>query len=147
MKVNLKHHQQNYSGTCDGLVYYATRHSNQLYARQYVRPRYTVANQTLGNSIRHLESLQPSQPFIKDLRQYIGLYNSRLWPDEKPLHNWHALYVRLMFAQAKALSIPVTCLTRELIESQMLPCHSVKTAVDAGLLAIVDGYERLENDL
>lgn len=147
MKVNLKHSQQDYSGSCDGLVYYRTRHSNQLYARRHVCPRYSSANKALGDSIRHLESLNPSQLFINDLRQYIGLYNSRLWPDEKPLHNWHALLIRLMFAQARIINIPVTSLSRELIYSQMLPCHTVKSSVDAGLLAVVDGSDRLISEL
>lgn len=145
MKVNLKHRQQNYSGACDGLVYYSTRRGNQLYARRYVRPRYTAANQTLGNNTRHLETLRPSQAYIDDLRQYISIYNARLWQDEPPLRNWHAQFVRLMYAQARALAIPLTSLTRDLIDDQMLPCRSVKRAVEAGFLMPVAGYERLVN--
>lgn len=147
MKVSLQHCQQSFSGVCDDLVYYRTRRSGQLYARRYVRPRYTAANQLMGNNIRHLEALQPSALFINDLRQYISLYNARLRQDEKHLHNWHALYVRLMFAQAKAAGIPIQDITRELIQSAALPCRSVKTAVEEGLLSRVEGFERLDNEM
>ena len=34
-----------------------------------------------------------------------------------------------------------------LIQSQDIPCRSVKTAVEAGLLMEVEGYERLENPM
>jgi ABC-type glycerol-3-phosphate transport system substrate-binding protein len=147
MKVTLKHRQHNYKGECDDLVYYTTRGSNQLFARRYVRPRYTAANQMIGNSGKHIKTLRPSEGYIQDLKHYIDLYNSRLWPDEPHLHNWYALFVRLMFAQAKALSIPIFSLTFELINAQQLPCRSVKTAVEAGLLMEVEGYERLENPM
>jgi len=50
-----------------------------------------------------------------------------------------------MLSQAEALSIPVTSLTKELIQCQSLPCRTVKSAVEAGLLSEVEGYERLEN--
>jgi hypothetical protein len=34
-----------------------------------------------------------------------------------------------------------------LIQSQCLPCRTVRSAVEAGLLMEVEGYERLENPL
>ena len=147
MKVTLKHRQHHFAGECDDLVYYTTRGSNQLIARRYVRPSYSAANRTLGNSGKHIKTLRPAAGYIQDLKLYIDLYNSRLWPDDPPLNNWYALFVRLIFAQAKALSIPVTSLTKELIQNQSLPCRTVRSAVEAGLLMEVEGYERLENPM
>jgi len=145
MKVSLKHRQHKYSGDCDDLVYYIRRGCNQLIARRYVRPRYSESNRALGTSGKHLKSLRPSLGYIQDLRLYIQLFNARLDQNQPPLNNWYAVFVHLMFAQAKALGIPITSLTLEIIDSQNLPVRTVKSAIEAGLLDMVDGYERMEN--
>lgn len=147
MKVTLKHRIAAYRGECDDLVYYRNRRTGGLVARRYVKPAYSSSNHRLGAATRHLNALAPSPLFMKDLKLYIELYNSLRDPEEGLINNSRGLYVKLMYAQAKALGINIIDLTRELISSQQLPCRSVKCAVEVGLLTAVEGYERLTNEL
>ena len=55
--------------------------------------------------------------------------------------NLWGLFLKLMWAMAKMRGLDLEFLTRETIESENLPCRSVKDAVEAGLLPMVKGYE------
>jgi len=147
MKVTLKHRLRSYQGECDDLVYYYNRRTGTTLARRYVKPRYSSANHKLGQGARHLRALNPSPLYLQDLKLYIELHNSLRDPEDGLLNNRWALYTKVMYAQAKALGLSVTQLTPELIQAQQSPCRCVKTAVEAGFLEVVEGYERLTNPM
>ncbi len=143
MKVTLKHRLGIYQGECDDLVYYYNSKLKTMVARRYTKPRASQSNARLSSNSKHLKALNPSAAFIADLKLYLLLHNSELKAGAKLINNHYALYTRLMYAQARALDIPVTELSRALIESAPLPCRSVKTAVEGGLIEEVEGYDRL----
>jgi len=144
MKVTLKHRLGIYQGECDDLVYYYNSKLKTMVARRYTKPRSSESNDRLAANSKHLKALNPSEAYVSDLKLYLLLYNSQLKPGNKPINNHYALYTRLMYEQARALGITVTDLTRDLIGSVPLPCRSGKSAVEAGLLDAVEGYERLD---
>lgn len=147
MEVKLAFEQWAYRGKCDGLVYYYNRRLRKMIARRYVKPRYSSTNQRLGEGAKHLKSLQPAELFMQDCRRYCQIHNAYLKKGEKPLSNSYSLYIRLMYRQAKALGISVLDLTRQMIEETPLPCRSIKTAVEGGLIPEVPGYKKLDKIL
>ena len=132
-----------YSGQCDGLVYYWSKRLDKMIARRYVVPRQSNSNRKLGAISRNLKALELSSGYIEDLKVYVALYNYQ--PREKCFVSWRNAFLTLMFAMAKGNSgVDLLTITREQIASDELPCRSVKSAVEAGLLTPVSGYERLD---
>ncbi|MDD4219278.1 MAG: hypothetical protein PHR10_03745 [Sphaerochaetaceae bacterium] len=76
---------------------------------------------------------------MNELKRYVRPYNADISEDEKPILSSHKLLIKLMYAQAKALGIDILVLNWEMVESRNLPCRSVKSAIEAGLLAEVKG--------
>ena len=134
MKVKMANYGPCLKGTVNGLVYYGNKNTNEIYARRYVKPKYSEVNKKLGLATKHLSAMNPPEEFMEDLKRYVLLYNSKISEYEKPIHSSYNLFIKLMHAQAKALGIDVLELSWEIIENQKLPCRSVKTAVEAGLL-------------
>jgi len=133
-----------YSGHCDGLVYYWNKRLGKMIARRYVVPKESNSNRWLGAISRNLKALELSSGYIEDLKVYVAMHNFQ--PHDKCLASWRNAFLMLMFALAKAdAEVDLLTITREQIESDDLPCISVKRAVEAGLLAPVSGYERLDN--
>lgn len=136
MKVLFKDLLKAYSGKCDGLVYYYNPRLDRVLCRRIGKPRETAQNRRLSEISRNLSALDPAAGYILDLKHYAALHSERQL-------NWRNVYIRMMYALEKAYGIDLTLLSREQIETQSLPCRSVKTAIEAGLLAPVPGYERL----
>ena len=146
MKVNYKHLIQSYRGKLDGLVYYYHPGLERCLARKHVIPRFTENNRRWRAIGRNLRDLQPSPGFRDDLRVYLYLRGRR---PALPVFNgnlWN-LFTTLMWAQARAADLDLETLTRAEIEALELPCRTVKTAVEAGLLPEVTGYELLVREL
>ncbi|HHZ15881.1 MAG TPA: hypothetical protein GX398_07230 [Candidatus Cloacimonetes bacterium] len=139
MKVTMKNCAPCLSGTMDGLVYYGNKSTNNVYARRYVKPRYTEVNKKLGLATKHLCSINVPDEFVNELKRYVVLHNANITEDEKPIRSSHNLFIKLMYAQAKALGIDILDLNWEMVESQDLPCRSVQSAIEAGLLTEVTG--------
>ncbi|MDD4309456.1 MAG: hypothetical protein PHO32_03680 [Candidatus Cloacimonetes bacterium] len=135
-----------YSGQCDGLVYYYSKRLDKLIARRYVVPKESNSNRKLGAISRNLKSLQLSEAYVADLKVYLALYSYQ--PHEKQFVSWRNVFLTLMFAMAKQFpSVDLLTITRSYIESNNLPCRSVKQAVESGLIPVVAGYEKLANEM
>lgn len=139
MKVKMKNCGPCLKGKLDGLVYYGNKNTNNIYARRYVKPKYTEVNKKLGLATKHLCAMNVPDEFTNELKRYVMLYNANIPEDEKPIRSSHNVFIKLMYAQAKALGIDILDLNWEMVESQDLPCRSVKSAIEAGLLAEVKG--------
>jgi hypothetical protein len=143
MKVLFKN-QMVYTGKNDGLVYYWSKRMDKMIARTYVVPKESNANRKLGAISRNLKHLELSEAYIADLKVYVAVYN--LKPRDKCFISWRNAFLTLMFNLAKANSeIDLVSITRAQIESEELPCICVKSAVEAGLLSHIEGYETLQN--
>jgi len=137
-----------FTGKLDGLIYYRSRHNGKLYVRRQWKFKHHPSHAPFAARMQNLKALAPSAGYLRDLKDYLPLYN-RL-PDNagKELNCWNNLYVKLMFALENAFpdTVNLATLTREQIQVQNLPCRTVKTAVEAGLLPLVKGYGRFEHE-
>ncbi|HPI25495.1 MAG TPA: hypothetical protein PLO57_03445 [Candidatus Cloacimonadota bacterium] len=136
MEVVFKNMLKAYSGKCDGLVYYYNSRLGRVLCRKHVIPRQNTHNRRMAAISRNLKALNPSPEFRQDLKLYAALYQ------DAPLSGQN-VYIKLMYALARVYGVDLATLTREQIGDQELPCATVKQAVDAGLLAPVQGYDRL----
>jgi hypothetical protein len=145
MKVTFRNMIQAYSGKCDGLVYYYNRKYNRMIVRQLPRHKETSQNSRFGAVAKNLKALAVSAGYRSDLMLYTELYSSQAKNWAHPVNGWYTVFVKLMWAMSHSLEIDLASLTREQIYTQELPCISVKTAVDAGLLVPVRDYQNLIN--
>ena len=140
MRMKPNHGKPRKKGT--GLIYSSHRDGEVIIARRYVYPKLSEQNTKTGTITANLFSLNPSEGYKQDLREYIRLYNATPQGEEKPLHAWNNLYLRLMHAMAKDdPTIDLRTLTREEIYARDLPCVSVKRAMEAGLLIEVNMWK------
>ena len=156
MKEFFKNMLQAYRGKCDGLVYYYNPRLNRMVARPHVKRRETEQNRLFAAIGANLKLIQPSEGFKRDLADYCDKYNRKARNYTRPLNNWYNAFTKMMWALAKTHSlegltppeagtpIDLRTLSRADIESNDLPCRSVKRAVEAGLLEPVPGYELLD---
>jgi hypothetical protein len=143
MKVHFKRAMDGYSGKSDDAVYYYHPRLNLCLVRDYVIPKESTATVRFKAVMANLKQIQPSEGYKRNLKDYLLQYNQLKDYQHKPMLTWNNLYVKLMFAMEKALpGVDLTTLTRQQIEQDVLPCRSVKAAVEAGLLPVVEGYAR-----
>jgi hypothetical protein len=142
MKVQFKNLLKAYSGHCDGLVYYYNPLADKMVCRRYVKPRASQGNARFIKINRRLKEIFPSPEYLSDLKYYAALAS-----DHTQHLNWRNVYLKMMFALQRDFGIDLATITREQIFSQNLPCKSVKSAVDAGLLAPVVGYQRMSAEM
>jgi hypothetical protein len=145
MRAYFKNMIQAYRGTCDGLIYYYNPRLDRVLVRPYVKPRPTEHSRRFGRIASNLRALQPSPGFKGDLSVYVDVCNRRTANADVILQNWYNAYTRLMWNLQRSAPeyIDLETLSREQIYANDLPCLSVRRAVEAGLLAPVNGYELL----
>jgi len=144
MKVWFKNMVLAYSGKCDGLVYYYNEKLGRMKSRKYVIPKSTEQNARFTSISVNLKALNISEDYKNDLRDYTLRYSTLNQYKTRPCLNWYSVFTLLMWNMSRALGIDLATLTREQIESEELPCRSVKDAVEAGLLPPVLNYQRLD---
>jgi hypothetical protein len=148
MKVRYKKAMCGYSGTVDEAVYYYHSGMDENLMRKYVRPKISMSNQRLRDTMANLKQIAPSAGYRRNLKDYLLAYKSRKEHRGEHLLTWNNLFLRLMFAMEKAYpEVFLTTLTREQIFAENLPCLTVRQAVEAGLLPQVEGYQRLTQEI
>ncbi len=86
-----------------------------------------------------------SDTFLDDCHKYIVAYNTQYRKQNKALTSWSAIWLKMMKAQHKAYpELDLDSLSREEFISRELPCRSIATAVDAGYLLAVPGYQKFK---
>ena len=137
-----------YYGKADDSIIYYIRKTNSFYIRR--RPHIERgANQNNFRSIMaNLQSLYPDYYYKQDMSFYLELYIQLPQNKYGAVISWCNLFMKLMFTMAGTLpGIDLKTLTKADIYANNLPCISVKSAVEAGLLPIVKGYERFLNGI
>jgi len=134
-----------FTGTSDELVYYFHPGLKRILCRRYVKPKTSNSNRRMGLVSKKLKSLCPSEGYIMDLKVYVAMYNRH--GNQCLILNWQNAFTKLMYAMAKAYDIDLLALTKDAIYVDNLPCISVRSAVAAGLLSLVKGYERLDKSI
>ncbi len=142
MEVTFKNLLHAYSGKCDGIVYYFNRRMNKVIARRVTKTKAQPQHLKLSAISTNLKKLKISEGYRANLKVYTEM--SRMQSGGKSsFYSWSNVYMKLMFNLAKEYSLDLSTITREQIYDSMLPCISVKTAVEASLLPPIPGYEAL----
>jgi hypothetical protein len=149
MKVLFKHLIQGYTGKADDLVIYYDRRLNRVIIRKNVPVKLTQRHENFGLVTQNLHRLNLSQGYKDDFRVYTDLYSRLRTNYDNPVSSWYNLFIRMMYGLAKAdpEHVDLKTITRLQIETDNLPCISVKSAIQAGLLPTVRNYERLDNPI
>jgi hypothetical protein len=147
MKVFFKNNIMAYSGKCDGLVYYYNSKLGRMMTRKWVTPKTSSQNILFSQISANLKALNLSESYKQDLRDYTIRYSTLKEFQTKPCLNWHSVFTKIMWAMKDALGLDLTTITREQIETDNLPCRTVKQAVEAGYIPVVRNYERLDNTM
>lgn len=104
-----------------------------------------VRTERLKNVMANLKNLNLSIGYKQNFKVYLIYYNDLKENREHQAITWSNLFMKILYKMAKDNpQIDLLTLSREQIETQNLPCKSVKAAIEAGLLPVVQGYERLD---
>jgi hypothetical protein len=144
MKAKVKLALPGYAGNMDDMVIYYNSTLNCLIARKKVIPKFTPNNQDLQDIFAFGRKIGLSEGFKADCKEYIKAYNRKFRRSNRALSSWPALWLKMMKAQlVKNPELNLATLTREDVLSMDLPCNSIRTAVQAGLLERVPGSDKL----
>lgn len=149
MKVKLEIPVRGLSGNTGGMIYYYDRRSGLTLGRR----KFTFKNHPQHPGFRQIQkqiyAIKPSQGYIYNLKDYIYSYNFMPGNELQMMRTWTNLFNRIMYNLAKTLpaQVDLATITRQQIYDQSLPCITVKTAVEAGLIPAVDGYERYDKQI
>jgi len=147
MKAKTKYGLTGYTGNVDDMIFYTLPNSDVLIGRR--KPEhFTQAAQHSDYRLiaKNLKKIQPSDAFKNDFRVYTSLYKD-LPEAKKSVSGWYNLYISMLWTMQKAGMADLKTLTRQQIYDNNLPCKSVKSAVQAGLLPAVLNYQSLDNGI
>jgi len=147
MKATVKEGIKGFSGKLDGAIYYYHPRLKRTLMRRAPKMPIQQQNHDYRDISRQIKALNPSEAYSSDFRMYLNLLRDR---DESVLlPSWYSLYIKMLWAmQAKyPEQVSLKTITREQILEQDLPCRSVKTAVEDGLLPQVPGYMYLDRGI
>jgi hypothetical protein len=147
MKVLFKNLINGYTGIQDDCVLYYSRRYNRVIIRH--RPRYQnhPRHSQFALIMKNLKALQPAQLYKDDLRTYCTRSNLQRHSYDNAV-SWSNIWQKLLWTLARINpQVDLQTITREQIYQQSLPCISVKSAVEAGLLPPVQGYIELTAEM
>jgi hypothetical protein len=147
MKVLFKNLIGGYTGKADDMVIYYDRRLNKVIIRRKAKVHLTQRHNNFGKISKNLKALKPSLGYKDDFKTYTDLFMRLRVNYNQPVSNWYNLFLKMMYKLAELYGTDLLTITREQIETQALPCISVKTAVEAGLLPAVRDYQRLTSQL
>jgi hypothetical protein len=148
MRVAFKNMINGYYGKADDSIIYYIRKTNSFYIKK--RPHMPRGdNQNRFQAIMlNLGRLNPDYYYKEDFSFYLELYNQL--PNQRygAVIAWNNLWLKVMFGLAKTVpGLDLATLTKPDIYEQNLPCISLRKAIEAGLLPVVKGYERFDNQI
>ncbi len=148
MKVSFKHMIRGYTGRADDAIYVLDRQTGRIYIRSYPHRKVMPGNTVFAEVMRNMHNLHPSTAYREDMQMYVELYNALPVNKFNPVKAWNNLFMKVMYALAKSdPTVDLQNVTRQEIYDRELPCRSVNRAIDAGLLPMVPGYKRFNNDM
>ncbi len=147
MKATVKEGIKGFSGKLDGAIYYYHPRLKRTLMRRAPQMPIQPQNNDYRDISRQIKAINPSEGYRNDFKNYLNLLRDR---DESiRLPSWYSLYIKMLWAmQAKyPATVNLKIITREQITQQNLPCRSVKTAVEDGLLPVVPGYQYMDREI
>lgn len=147
MKAYVQEGIKGFSGKLDGAIYYYHPRLKRTLMRRAPKMPIQQQNHDYRDISRQIKALDPSEGYRNDFKNYLNLLRDR--DDSVRLPSWYSLYIKMLWAmQAKyPATVNLKTITREQIISQNLPCRSVKSAVEDGLLPSVPGYQYMDREI
>ena len=147
MKVKFKYGIQTYSGTIDEMVYGSYRDGKLCIGREYVYPRLTANNETLGAIGSNLAALWAtvSSGYKDDLKTYSQRNGTENVPKTQLPPTSYALFIKMMHAWAKSdpEHIDLASINREDVTELGTYVTTVKNAIGNGYLDSISAYDDL----
>ena len=146
MKVKFKYGIATYSGTIDEMVYGSYRDGKLCIGREYVYPRLTDNNASLGLSGSNLAKLwgEASAEYKADLKTYAQRNGTENIPRTQLPPTNFALWIKLMYAwQKDNSSVDLGTISAEDFGLAGSAVSTIKNAVNNGYLLKVSQYEDL----
>ncbi|MFO7660698.1 MAG: hypothetical protein R6V77_07280, partial [Candidatus Cloacimonadaceae bacterium] len=129
MKVKYNQRFKGYTGQADRMIYYFDSKSGATLARRMFKFKNHPGQPAFRSAQRQIYALNPDGAYIQNLKDYLIAYNAL--PENKfsPARSWTNIYNKLMFAMQKALpgQVDLKTITRQQIETQNLPCRTLKS--------------------
>jgi hypothetical protein len=148
MKVLFRNLIGGYTGKADNMILYYDRRLNKVIIRQAPEVKLTDKHEAFGNVSKNLRKINPSNGYKDDFKTYTDLYSRLRANYNHPVSNWYNLYLKMMYGMTKANPlIDLKTISREQIETENLPCRTVKQAIEAGLLPPVRNYHNLISEI
>jgi len=148
MKAYFKDGFKGMSGKNDDSIFYYHSKCGVCVVRSKPEFKPNATTNKMKSIMANLKQLNPSQSYKQDFADYLDDYNALKDNRGNQLISWSNLYLKLLFKMAKANpGINLLTISREQVFAYNLPCRSLKAAIEAGLLPIVDGYERFDKEI
>lgn len=145
MKAQFDYGFKGMSGKRDESIFYYHPGCKVCLVRALPKFEPNERTEMLKNVMANLKNLNPSLGYKQDFKDYLIRYNDLKENRGNQAITWSNLFVKMLYKMAKDNpEIDLLTLSREQIETQNLPCKTVKAAIEAGLLPVVTGYERLD---
>lgn len=147
MKVKVKEGITGFYGELDGAIYYYHPRLRRTLMRRKPQMPSQPQNGRYAVIARQLKSLALSPAYRYDFK----IYASQLRDLGKApgVPSWYSLFVKMMWAMQKKYpqQVNLETITRADIQAHDLPCRSVSTAVQDGLLEPVANWQLLNKEL
>ncbi|HOD17544.1 MAG TPA: hypothetical protein PKJ14_02730 [Candidatus Cloacimonadota bacterium] len=148
MKTVFRHNQAGLTGRMDDLILYYRRDLEQILAKKYTKPAHNPNADRLKAVMANLKTLQPSAGYIQNFKDYLIRYNNLPASKNKHMVTWNNLWLKVIYAMAKSIpGLDLMTLSREQIYSENLPCKTLCSAIEAGLLPKVMDFQRYNNPI
>lgn len=137
-----------FTGNMDDVVIYYNSKLGKMIARRKVKPKFTPDNSIVKEIHAFRRRIEVSEAYLNDCRRYIELFNQKYRRHGRAMSTWPNVYMKVMRAlKSQHPEIDFKTLSREDVIDQNLPCRTIASAVEAGYLEKVPGYEALTNAL
>lgn len=149
MKVLFKHLISGYTGKMDDAVIYYNKYLNKVIIRKLPKVKIGEHHNRFKRICQNIYALAPSDAYKDDIYHYSQALRKNKSHRYDGLLVWNNLYSKIMFNMAKAmpLSVNLETLTRAEIETEDLPCRTIKQAVEANLIPYVKDYQTLTSPM
>ncbi len=151
MKVALKYGIATYSGTIDEITFGSYKGDTLCIARKWVMPRLTDNNTEMSAIAKNLSEVYAlcSADYKADLKTYAYQYGKEKSPNDKLAPNAYSMFIKMMFAFAKAneASVTLDSVTYSDIQSLFPDITTVAGAVDSNYLPNVTGAALLDAEM
>lgn len=148
MKTVFRHNQAGLTGRMDDLILYYRRDLDQILAKRYTKPAHNPNADRFKAVMANLKTLHPSAGYIQNFKDYLIQYNNLPVNRNNHIVTWNNLWLKVLYAMAKSIpGLDLMTLSREQIYSENLPCKTLCSAIEAGLLPKVMDFQRYNNPI